>query len=263
MFDTDTKTLPPSVNNSFYGDLGDRWYDDCGHPVALLRAETHTKLEYLHRVLNKMTIPAGSSVLDIGCGAGFISNPLANDGYRVTGIDVAEGALETARKFSNPLKQSQYITADAYQLPFADQSFDVVMMLDFLEHIDDMPRALAEAHRVLKPDGIYIFHTFNRTWLAYLLVIRAVEIFSRGCPEHMHVYHLFRDPKEVVFACKELGMIVQETVGVRPKVETLAFWQSIFTRRLAKGFRFKIIKSTQVGYMGYAVLARDSSLRSE
>ncbi len=242
----------PPVNNSFYGDLGDRWYDDSDHPVALLRAETQNKLGYVCNVLNNASLPANAEILDIGCGAGFISNPLANQNYRVTGLDIAEGAIKTAEKFSDPTKKSHYVTGDAYQLPFADKSFDVVMMLDFLEHIDDMPRALGEAARVLRDGGIFIFHTFNKTWLAYLLVIRAVEIFSRGCPEHMHVYHLFRDPKEVAAACKNLGMIVQDTVGVRPKVESVAFWKSLVTRRLAKGFSFKIIKSTQIGYMGYA-----------
>ncbi len=245
----------PQVNNLFYDDLGDRWYKDDTHPVALLRVEGHAKLAYIESVFENLGLPSTASILDIGCGAGLISNPLARKGYRVTGLDIAGGAIATANRFKPQGSRVEYTVGDAYQLPYPSESFDVVMMLDFLEHVEDADRSIAEASRVLRQGGIFIFHTFNRTLLAYLLVIKAVELFTKQCPKHMHVLHLFRSPQEVVaVACKH-RLMPHEVVGIRPKFESWPFWLSVFRRRLHPKFSFTIVKSTSVGYLGYATRA--------
>lgn len=76
------------INNLFYDDLGERWYNDDEHIIALLRAESKIKIDYVKRVLAEQKVKAGSRILDIGCGAGFISNDLASHGWAVSGTDL-------------------------------------------------------------------------------------------------------------------------------------------------------------------------------
>ncbi|QDE65942.1 hypothetical protein BHS09_02385 [Myxococcus xanthus] len=90
-----------------------------------------------------------------------------------------------------------YRVADAYVLPFDDGCFDVVTCMDFLEHVEEPARVVAEAARVLAPGGLFFFHTFNRNWLAGLIIIQAVEWFVPNKPDHLHVLRLFITPEEL------------------------------------------------------------------
>lgn len=241
----------PRINNAFYEDLNDGWYDDDEHPVALLRAEGKTKLAYIESVLKACKILPGARILDIGCGAGLTANPLAQKGYRVTGVDISANSITTARKHA-PNSDAVFSVQDAYHLSEESKSYDVVLMLDFLEHVEDAGKAITEAARVLRDGGIFIYHTFNRTLLARLLVIKAVELFSKNCPEHMHVYHLFRTPAEVEGFLTQVGLSTQDLKGIRPHFLSWPFWSSVFRRRLHKDFRFVLVRSKATGYIGFA-----------
>ncbi len=243
----------PTINNAFYDQLGDRWYDDESHPIALLRAESTIKLQFVQESLRKEKISDHAKILDIGCGAGLISNPLGALGYRVKGIDMSAGSLAIARQHRPPQATVEYEVADAYALPDADAQYDAVIMLDFLEHVDQPGRAIAEASRVLKPGGILVYHTFNRTWLSFLLVIKAVEFFSNDCPEHMHLYRMFITPRELAKMCVNANLQPQFVTGIRPSWESKAFWLSLSQRRVHPDFSFRFTKLTAVGYIGYAM----------
>ncbi|MEM1114978.1 MAG: methyltransferase domain-containing protein, partial [Bacteroidota bacterium] len=86
------------VNNAFYDDLGERWYEGDDHAIALLRVESYLKLGYTFEVLRTHRIEAGSRVLDVACGAGLVTLPMATAGYRMEGVDLAENALDVARQ---------------------------------------------------------------------------------------------------------------------------------------------------------------------
>jgi 2-polyprenyl-6-hydroxyphenyl methylase/3-demethylubiquinone-9 3-methyltransferase len=246
-------TDTPKINNAFYNDLGERWYTDDTNPVALLRAEGHLKLDYIQRLLNRLHVPGNARILDVGCGGGFLTNPLAASGYQMTGVDLSTSSLVTAKAHaSNPLNPVYHI-ADAYNLPETNQSFDVVLMMDFLEHVDNPDLAIAEAARALRPGGIFVFHTFNRTMIANLLVIKAVELVTRDCPEHMHVFNLFITPDELRILCQQNGLTVQEFKGVRPNFWSAPFWSTVSRRRLHPDLRFTYSRSLAVGYIGYAL----------
>jgi 2-polyprenyl-6-hydroxyphenyl methylase/3-demethylubiquinone-9 3-methyltransferase len=243
----------PAVNNQFYDDLGERWYNDDEHIIALLRAESVLKLDYVRGILQQNRLGPGTRVLDIGCGAGFLSNGLAADGYHVTGIDQSAGSLAVAQRHAPRRSQVNYRTADAYQLPFADHSFDSVLMMDFLEHVDKPERAIAEASRVLKPQGLLIFYTFNRTLPAKFLAIHAVELIARDCPKHFHVWHLFIKPEELSEMAAKADLMVRAFQGLRPRFLQWPFWASLLRRRVHPDFAFQFTGSLRLGYMGYAV----------
>lgn len=243
----------PTINNGFYDELGLRWYNDVEHPVALLRIESTWKFQYVFDALKAANIGTDVKILDVGCGAGFIANPMAKAGYRVKGIDLSPTSLSTARRFAPSPSNPTYCVGDAYNLEEADASYDIVMMLDFLEHVDDPARAIREGARVLKPGGTLFFHTFNRTMIANLLVIKAIEILAKDCPEHMHVWHLFIKPTELTKMCEDAGMNVKDIRGLRPKIGCLGFWKSVLQRRVCDSFQFTRTRSLSVGYLGHAI----------
>lgn len=238
-----------AVNNGIYELYGDRWYTADDDPIALLRAESKTKIPW---VIEKIRAQGrGNSVLDVGCGAGFLSNALAADGFQVTGLDFSADSLRVAGKHDTT-KSVRYIQGDAYSLPFADASFDVVTAMDFLEHVEDPARVILEIGRVLKPGGMFFYHTFNRNPLCHLIVIKFVEWFVRNTPKDMHVIHLFLKPEEVRKFCLAAGMHTKEVVGLRPVFTSIPL-KNYFSGIVPRSMRFKIVKSTMLSYLGYAI----------
>src|SRR4051812_32132541 len=161
------------VNNELYHALGDRWYRAQDDPVALLRAESRLRNPWVAQEIEHTFGDARCRVLDIGCGGGFLSNYLGQLGHEVTGLDVSLDALRVASAHDHS-GAVHYMRGEALELPFADSSFDVVCAMDFLEHVEDPERAIAEAARVLKPSGMFFFHTFNRNLLSWLVIIKGV-----------------------------------------------------------------------------------------
>lgn len=239
------------INNAFYDDLDERWYTDDGHIIALLKAESRQKTVYVREVFAREGVAAHSKILDIGCGAGLISNRLAADGYEMFGVDQSASSIRVAERHAPEGANVHYSAGDAYALPYAEASFDAVLLLDFLEHVDEPARAIKEAARVLKPGGVMLFHTFNRTVLAGLLAVKAVELMARDCPKHFHLLRMFIKPKELEGMLNSVGWNVMEFRGLRPLIFHWPFFASLLTRRVHKGFDFTFTKALGLGYMGY------------
>lgn len=246
-----TTSSPRHVNNAIYESLGDRWYEAQDDPVALLRAESAHRAPWIIETIERSHQGAGVRVLDIGCGAGFLSNRLATRGWNVVGLDASEGSLAVAARRDNT-RSVRYELGDACELPFGDESFDVACAMDFLEHVEDPARVIAEAARVLRPGGLFFFHTFNRTLLAWLVVIKGVEWFVKNTPRNLHVLSLFLDPKEVRKSCASSGLDVVELRGLRPVILSRAFLKLLATRVVPEDFRFTFTRSTRIAYTGVA-----------
>ena len=240
------------VDNSIYERLGERWYDADDDPVALLRAEARLRNPWVAKVMRERRPGlTRARVLDIGCGAGFLTNALARDGHEVTGLDASPASLAVGGAHDET-RSVRYVEGDALALPFADGSFDVVCAMDFLEHVEDPARVVAEAARVVAPGGLFFFHTFDRNPLAWLVVIKAVEIFVRNVPPDMHVLRLFVKPRELRAMAAAAGLEVEEVRGSGPDPLTGAFWKMVATGRVSSDFRFRFTRSTLLGYIGYA-----------
>ncbi len=238
------------VNNVIYDELGDRWYDARDDPVALLRAESRLRNPWLVERISRLHGTA-ARVLDVGCGAGFLSNYLAGAGFEVTGLDASRSSIEVAARHDATGK-ARYVLGDALLLPFPDRTFDVVCAMDFLEHVEQPARAIAEVARVLKPGGAFFFHTFNRNPLAWLVIIKGVEWFVRHTPRDMHVLRLFIKPRELAALCAEHEMRVTELHGSQPVILSRAFWRLVLTGVVPDDFRFRFTGSTLLAYTGCA-----------
>lgn len=239
---------PMTIDNAFYEDLGERWYRAQDDPVALLRAEARLRTAW---VLASLPGP-GLRVLDVGCGGGFLSNPLAEAGHETVGLDLSRGALAVARRHDGT-GRVRYLAADALRLPFPDSSFDAVCAMDFLEHIPDPGVFLAEAARVLKPGGRFFFHTFNRNPVSHLVAIKGVEWTVRNTPRHMHVIEMFIKPRELAALCAGRGLAVRELRGVRPRVLCWPFLKLLLGGTVDDRFQFLFTRSLLLGYCGIAV----------
>jgi len=237
------------INNDFYDLLGNNWYASSDHPIALLRAENEARAPWvLENIQSRMH--TSIKALDIGCGAGFLSNPLALFGHDVTGIDLSKESLATAAHFDET-KKAKYLYGNALDLPFPDASFDVTIAMDILEHVEDPHQLIKEAARVLKPNGLFFFHTFNKNPLSYFLIIKGVEWCVKNTPKNMHVYQLFLPPKKVEKMCLSVDLEVETLVGLRPKANR-PFFKMLFTRKVPKNFSFCFSKSLVAGYCGIA-----------
>ena len=235
-----------SINNRFYDELGERWHTDCHHPIALLRAENRLRNPWIAE-----RVGAPAKILDIGCGAGLLTNHLASLGHTVYGIDLSCASLDVARS-KDGTQSVIYLHADATEIPLQEAMFDAVCAMDLLEHVPHPEKVVAEASRLLRPGGLFFFHTFNRNFWSWLLAIKGVAWCVRNTPPHMHVYPLFIRPQEMEMMCGNKGLRVKEWKGVCPKFWTRPFWKMVVTRSVSEDFQFQFVRSLTTGYCGVA-----------
>jgi 2-polyprenyl-6-hydroxyphenyl methylase/3-demethylubiquinone-9 3-methyltransferase len=250
--------MPPQVDNEVYHRLGDRWYEAWDDPIALLRAESRLRNPWILRELREsFGSGAAPRVLDLGCGAGFLSGYLAGCGLSVTGVDRSAESLAVASA-RDLTRTARYVQGEVTRLPFEDASFDAVCAMDLLEHVEDPALVIREASRVLAPGGLFFFHTFNRNLLSWLLVIQAVRWLVRNTPPNLHVLHLFIKPAELRSYCDRAGLEPREFRGVRPRVNT-PFFRSFLSGTIDPGLEFEFCRSLSTGYSGIACKRRDRS----
>jgi len=135
----------------------------------------------LRLITQELALPNTAQMLDIGCNTGPMLIPLREQGYDIVGIDISVGDVQQAERYLDTmhLPASQLSVADGTCLPFRDQSFDAILLVDILEHTDKPERIVAETKRLLRPGGIAVatvpwaYHPYVRyTWLRKLLSSR-------------------------------------------------------------------------------------------
>ncbi len=239
-----------AIDNAFYDELGALWHEGDAHAVALLRAETPVRLDYVRSVFAREGVRPGARVLDVGCGGGLLSLPLAAGGWRVKGVDLSPSSLDAARARLAPGADAEFSVGDALDLREGPDAYDAVLVMDLLEHLEEPARAVAEAARALKPGGVLLFHTFNRTPLSWLLAVKGIGLVTTGGPHNVHVYRLLVKPAELEAAARAAGLELRGLTGIRPVLNG-AFLRSLLRRRVHPGFSFTLTASTAVGYLGY------------
>lgn len=160
----------------------------------------------------------GLAVLDLGCGGGFMAEALARRGAAVTGVDPSEPALDAARRHAAEGGLSiAYRRGFGEAIPAETRSMDVVVCVDVLEHVDDLDRVLDEVRRVLKPGGLFLFDTVNRTWLATVVMVFLAETVLRILPPGSHEPERFVRPRALRAALSARGFTVPPFIGFGPR----------------------------------------------
>lgn len=181
---------------------------------------------YFERIWRRELPAENTRMLDVGCGGGLLTNVLAAAGFALNGVDISPNSLEQARiGAANLTNKPHYEVSSAYDLPYANESFDGVVMSDVLEHFHDLRKALSEVYRVLKPGGAFVLDTINRTPQSWVLAIQIGERLTGRIPPGTHDWRLFIKPAELEVAMRDVGLLpgpASELVGFSP-VNPLAY----------------------------------------
>ena len=187
-----------------FSSLADQWWDVEGkfkplHMFNPIRIEyIIEKIKYHFNLKNKNTdILKGLSILDIGCGGGLKSEPMARLGADVTGIDASEKNIKVATLHSkkNNLK-IKYLNNSPEQLDYKEK-FDIILNLEIVEHVEDINLYIQSCRKLLKSNGLMFTATLNRTFMSYIKAIIGAEYILRWLPIGTHDWNKFVKPEEL------------------------------------------------------------------
>ena len=158
---------------------------------------------------------AGLSVVDIGCGGGLLCEPLSRLGAEVTGIDPAPTNIEVAKLHASKTGLSiDYRQTTIEALVEQGARFDIVLAMEVVEHVADVDAFIAACTAAVKPGGLLVMATLNRTLKAFALAIVGAEYVLRWLPRGTHQWEKFVTPKELTHSIEREGMIIDYQAGV-------------------------------------------------
>jgi 2-polyprenyl-6-hydroxyphenyl methylase/3-demethylubiquinone-9 3-methyltransferase len=202
--------------------LGAQWWDPKG-PMAALHKLNPVRIGYIRdqaaarfaRDTKKLDCLKGLRILDIGCGAGILSEPLARLGGDVTGIDPASENIEIATAHARDGGVDvDYCATTAEELAANNEQFDVVLAMEVVEHVVDVPAFVATCASMVKPGGLMVAATLNRTMKSFALAIVGAEYILRWVPRGTHRWDKFVTPDELERALEAGGLDVIGERGV-------------------------------------------------
>ncbi|MFT5048309.1 MAG: 2-polyprenyl-6-hydroxyphenyl methylase/3-demethylubiquinone-9 3-methyltransferase, partial [Porticoccaceae bacterium] len=175
---------------SYYDKLAKEWWDESGkfwplHRLNQIR-EYYLKQQiclHFERDVTLNNALQGLSVIDIGCGGGILSESMAKLGATVTGIDVVPKSLQVARQHG--LSQQldiEYIDCSAEEMLQLGRQYDVVLNMEVVEHVVELPIFISSCAQLVKADGITFIATINRNPLSWLFAIVGAEYLLRWLP---------------------------------------------------------------------------------
>ena len=197
-----------------YDDVAAQWWSDEIRWVRTLKNLVPGRLAFFDRHIDWQ----GSRVLDLGCAGGFMAEALARRGADVTGLDPARAAIDVARTHAaQEGLQIAYDVGAGEDMPYDDESFDAVVCVDVLEHVQDRARVLSESARVLRPGGAFLFDTINRNWIARFGAITMAEDVIGILPKGTHDPEMFIRPAELRAGMEEAGLAPGPFTGLGPR----------------------------------------------
>ena len=197
-----------------FSKLAATWWDPRG-PMAPLHKFNPVRLGYvreqavLHfqRDAKRLDSLKGLRLLDIGCGAGLLSEPLARIGAEVVGADPAAANIEAAKLHAAEVGvKVDYRATTAEALADAGERFDIVLAMEVVEHVTDVNLFVRRCAEMVKPGGLMIAATLNRTLKAFALAIVGAEYVLRWLPRGTHQWDKFVRPYELEAALTAGGL---------------------------------------------------------
>ena len=201
--------------------LSATWWDSLG-PMRPLHVVNALRLNYVveqiasHLGRDSASALSGLRILDVGCGGGLMAEALALMDAQVVGVDASPGNVAAARLHA----RSQNVTVD-YRLGepaevlAPEERFDVVLALEVVEHVSDVPAFLATAAALLAPGGMLFVSTIDRTFKSFVVAIIGAEYLLRVLPRGTHQWSMFVRPKELSSALDPSHLQIRDLRGMR------------------------------------------------
>jgi 2-polyprenyl-6-hydroxyphenyl methylase/3-demethylubiquinone-9 3-methyltransferase len=202
--------------------MAEEWWNPDGkfkpihkfQPVRLAYIRDHL-VAHFGRDATSLRPFEGLSILDVGCGGGLLCEPMARLGARVVGIDAAERNVRIAALHAEQSGlEIDYRATTSEALAAAGERFDVVLNMEVVEHVDNVPLYMKSCADLVAPGGLMVTATLNRTARAYALAIVGAEYVLRWLPKGTHDWRKFLTPDEIRALIKRFGMTPIDETGV-------------------------------------------------
>jgi len=202
--------------------MAEEWWDPTGkfkplhkfNPVRLAYIRQHV-IDHFKLDGTKREPFEGLNFLDIGCGGGLLCEPMARLGAKVTGADAAEKNIRIAALHATQSGLDiDYRATTSETMAAAGEQFDVVLNMEVVEHVADVPLYLESCAQLVKPGGLMFVATINRTAKAFALAIVGAEYVLGWLPKGTHTYEKFLTPEEISSQLKRHGMSIKDKSGV-------------------------------------------------
>lgn len=195
-----------------FDQMAKEWWDPDG-PMKPLHQLNPIRLHYIQQYITLLK----KQIIDVGCGAGLLSEVLATAGAIVTAVDMSDNALLAAKTHA----QAQNIASISYkritieeQATITPAHMDAVTCMELLEHVPDPISVINACANIVKPGGIVFFSTINRTLIAYLKAILGAEYLLQLLPKGTHAYQQFIRPSELDRAARQAGLTLINLSGL-------------------------------------------------
>lgn len=217
-----TDTTINSDEVAKFAAMADEWWDPMGkfrplhkfNPVRLGYVRDNV-VAHFRRDGHERRPLEGLRFLDIGCGGGLLSEPMARLGAEVVGIDPVERNVRTAEVHASQSGLAiDYRATTAEALAAAGEQFDVVLNMEVVEHVDNVPLYMKSCAELVKPGGLMFVATINRTPRAFALAIVGAEYVLGWMPRGTHDYRKFLTPDEIRALVHRNGLRVTAQTGV-------------------------------------------------
>ena len=212
-----------TINNSEiekFSKIADEWWKSDGkfkplHKFNPLRIQYIRKTIEKHFMIKNDKLPfKGLNILDVGCGGGLLSEPVARLGANVVGIDASSKNINIAKAHLTKSKLNiNYLNHSPETLKIK-KKFDIVLSMEIVEHVEDMDLYIKQTSHFLKKNGIMFIATINRTLKSYVFAIIGAEYVLRWLPIGTHQWDKFVSPEELINNAKKYRLNLKDVSGV-------------------------------------------------
>lgn len=192
--------------------MANQWWEPNG-PCAPLHILNPTRLQYVQQHVQL----ENKNVLDVGCGAGILSESLALQGAKVVGIDAGADVISAAKAHSalKSIHIDYFVTSIEEYAQNQTELFDVITCMELIEHVPDPTQLINACAQLLKPGGKLFISTLNRTPKAYAFAIIGAEYLLKMLPKHTHDYKKFIRPSELAIMLRNANLQLTDLKGIK------------------------------------------------